>query len=218
METAKNIATIETVADLKSKWDQLKDVDRAVAVHKIHTAGISYRQLAKEMGCSESLLRHLNLGAQAPPTDQFLARHGKISSRELARRGKAERGRRRSKEQHATEEERRKENEKVAEAICDWLKSEGFWESQGESIVDNARAQLNDAELSGNLTPLPPAPPGTLLNEIIQKLKPPPSLTDGADDAGMHAAWLVRWVYFALPDSLARHRALNLALDMLSKG
>ena len=35
------------ITDLKDKWDRLNDVDRACAVHKIHKAGTSLRDLAK---------------------------------------------------------------------------------------------------------------------------------------------------------------------------
>lgn len=47
---------------------------------------ISFRQLAKAVNCSDSYIRHLDMAAQAPPLGQALARQGKISTRELAKR------------------------------------------------------------------------------------------------------------------------------------
>src|SRR5215469_12696062 len=88
METANNNLGIATLAELRDQWHQLRDIDRALAVHKLHKAGTSLRALAKALGRSESLLRNLNLAAQAPVADRILARQGKISTRKLVRRAK----------------------------------------------------------------------------------------------------------------------------------
>jgi transposase-like protein len=207
----------ENIATLQKKWPTLNDLDRARAVHQIHQAGTSYRKLAQALHCSESLLRNLNQAAQASALDQALARKGKISTRELVRRAKADQAVRKAKERKAAEQKRAKLVQLVADKICEWLDQEGFSSSQGEAIVDNARWLLNDAETSGNLPPPPPAPPGTPLTEIVEKLRPSRSITEGADEFGAHALWLLRWVYFALSDSIARHKALSKALDRLIK-
>lgn len=86
METVDQTDNVATIADLKDKWEQLKDVDRARAVHMIHKSGTSLRKLAKDLNCSPTLLRNLNLAAQATVLDLLLARKGKISTRELVRR------------------------------------------------------------------------------------------------------------------------------------
>jgi hypothetical protein len=41
--------TASAVADLQQKWNELHDLDRARAVHAIHQAGVSFRQLAKAL-------------------------------------------------------------------------------------------------------------------------------------------------------------------------
>ena len=82
METADKTENSASVADLKNKWNQLKDVDRAIAVQNIHKAGTSFRDLAKALNRSPTLLRQLNVAAQAPALDQALARKGKISTRD----------------------------------------------------------------------------------------------------------------------------------------
>jgi len=77
------------VADLQSKWHTLHDLDRACAVHAIHQAGTSLRELAKALNCSDSLLRHLLAALQATPADRLLLRQRKISTNELVRRSEA---------------------------------------------------------------------------------------------------------------------------------
>jgi hypothetical protein len=126
MKSQNTTETASAVADLQEKWNDLKDLDCAPAVHKVHQAGASFRALAKALKCSEDLLRHLNLAAQAPPLDQLLARQGRISIREPARRAKAARVRNATKQQEAAERERAWEVERIASAICEWLKSNGF--------------------------------------------------------------------------------------------
>ena len=76
------------VTDLQRKWQQPNHLDCAGAIHKAHQEGASFCGLAKVLNCSPSLLRQLNLAAQAPPPDLLLARQGSISIRELARRSK----------------------------------------------------------------------------------------------------------------------------------
>jgi lambda repressor-like predicted transcriptional regulator len=51
--------TSEAISDLQSKWDTLCDLDRARAVRAIHQTGTSFRELAKALKRSPSLLRHL---------------------------------------------------------------------------------------------------------------------------------------------------------------
>ena len=70
--------TASAVADLKQKWPTLHDVDRARAVHAIHQAGTSLRQLAKELNCSPTHVRNLNQAALAPVVDRIRARKGLI--------------------------------------------------------------------------------------------------------------------------------------------
>src|ERR1039458_8694604 len=91
------------VADLQGKWHTLHDLDRARAVYAIHQAGVSLRELAKALNCSPSLLGHLLAALQASALDRTLAREGKISTRELARRARATGIRRAARHREALE-------------------------------------------------------------------------------------------------------------------
>lgn len=94
--------TSPAVADLQKKWPALdNDADRAKAIHDLHTAGVSLRTLAKALKCSLTLLRQLNVAAEAPKEDLQLARDGKISTRELVRRSKAATHRRETDQEEA---------------------------------------------------------------------------------------------------------------------
>jgi hypothetical protein len=65
MQTPDQAGNRAAISDLKKNWNRLKAVDRALAVDKIHQAGTSFRSRVKALNRSDSLLRHLNLAAQA---------------------------------------------------------------------------------------------------------------------------------------------------------
>jgi lambda repressor-like predicted transcriptional regulator len=220
-----NSENTAAIAALQKNWGQMKDLNRALAVRKIHQDGTSLRALAKDLDCSPTLLRHLNLAAQAPTLDQSLARQGEISTRELARRGRTEQLRNKKKEQETAGRAQAQEVVRIANAICEWLETEGLSGGHGEQIVDEARRLLANAEATKQLPPHPPVPPGTPLEEIIEKMRPPWPAEDRRipwlerpDRLVWYAEWLTRSVFFALPDSISCHRALNLALDKQIRG
>jgi hypothetical protein len=107
-----------SLSELQTKWPELREMDRAHNVHEIHKAGASFRELAKALNCSASLVRHLDLAAQAPLGDRSLARQGKISTRELVRRAKAANLQQSSKEHEALEFERTKAANAGCRLIC----------------------------------------------------------------------------------------------------
>ena len=109
--------TASAVADLKQKWPTLHDVDRARAVHAIHQAGTSLRQLAKELNCSPTHVRNLNQAAQAPQLHHDLARQGQISTRGLVRRSKAVATLRARKDHETLERERALRPESLAQIM-----------------------------------------------------------------------------------------------------
>ena len=78
-----------SIAQLQIDWFKFSDLDRARAVFDINQSGISIRKVAAQLHLSESLLRHLLQALKAPASDRDLARQGKISTNELARRAKA---------------------------------------------------------------------------------------------------------------------------------
>ena len=147
------------IAALQKNWSQMKDVDRARAVRKIHQDGTSLRALANDLNCSPTLLRHLNMAALAPTSDQILARQGKISTLELARRGSTAADQDASKQRGALECKHMQEAQKISKAICEWLETEGLSGGHGEQIVDEARRLLADAEATHQLPhQVPPRP------------------------------------------------------------
>ena len=208
-----NSENTAAIAALQKNWKQMKDVDRARAVRKIHQDGTSLRALAKDLNCSPTLLRHLNLAALSPTPDQHDARRGKISTRELARRGTAEQLRNKKKEQETTGRAQSQEVDRIANATCEWRVSERLFPCDGEQIIDEARSLLASAEETNQLPRQDPPPPGTPLQTSIDRLRPPRPADDGTVPVAWYAEWLVRWVFFALPDSITRHQALSRALD-----
>lgn len=77
------------VADLRSRWYSLHDLERAHTVQAIHLAGMSLGNLARELNCSRSPLSRLLLAANAPTEDLTLARQVPMSTRALGRRARA---------------------------------------------------------------------------------------------------------------------------------
>jgi len=77
---------VPDIADLREKWHLLHDLDRGIAVRDIIQLGVTRRRLAREIGFSEGLLRHLLKALKASPADQELARRNVISTNELVRR------------------------------------------------------------------------------------------------------------------------------------
>ena len=76
------------IANLRERWHLLHDIDRALAVREIIHLGVSRRRLAREMGFSEGLIRHLLKALEAASSDVELARQNSISTNELVRRAK----------------------------------------------------------------------------------------------------------------------------------
>jgi len=77
---------VRAIAELRANWHLLHDLNRAVAVRDTIQLGVPCRRLAREMGFSEGLLRHLLKALKASPADQELARQNMISTNELVRR------------------------------------------------------------------------------------------------------------------------------------
>lgn len=73
------------VRQLKSRWTRITHLERAEAVDALVKRGISRRALARELGHSEALLRHLQKGADLPEETRSKIRDGKISFRSAVR-------------------------------------------------------------------------------------------------------------------------------------
>jgi len=200
------------LADLQATWNNLCDLDRGRAVYAIQQNGTSIRELAREINCSESLLRHLLIAIQAPVEDRLLAREGKITTNELVRRVRAAGVRRTTKQHEAREFERTQASVSGSKAICAWLVEEHISGGYGEQIVCEAQRQLADAEQTNRL-PNEPAPADMPVDEIIRRCKPASPANDAANLVARFGCWLAGWTYFAITDSDVRYRAFEFALD-----
>lgn len=201
--------------DLKAKWADLKDVDRASAVHDLHGQGVSFRKLAQQLPCSATQLRNLDKAARASPEDIALARKGEISTRKLVKRSIAAEKLRAAQQQEALAQKKMKAARKAAKMIWDWLEERQLFVTQSEVVIDEARRILAVGTANGNL-PKVTAPKGMPLAEIIECTRPKPAKSDPepleVDSIGWYAEWLARWVFFGFPDAEIRDRALNIAI------
>lgn len=77
---------VPAITELRHSWHRLHDLDRALAIRKIIQLDVSRRRLARELGFSEGLMRHLLKALKASSADQELARRNAISTNELVRR------------------------------------------------------------------------------------------------------------------------------------
>jgi hypothetical protein len=211
MEVHEKIENTAAIEELTSGWDQLKPVDQALEVHRMHEEGTSFRSLAKHLNCSESLLRQLNLAAQAPTSDLVLARQGKISIRELVRRYEVARKQRQEEERQARDRDRAKQAEKAAAVIRAWLRKEELGTAAGEAIVDETRRAFFIAAQEDDLPKFAPPPPGTPIQEIIEWMRPKPD--PESEPVTWYARWLARWTFYVFPDEWVRDKALDTALD-----
>src|SRR5690348_1839952 len=109
-----------SIEQLKRDWEKMHRLDAASAVVNLKKSGISIRQIAKQVGCSASLLGHLLSALKAPVADILLARKGEISINELVRRAEAELARREVSRQEIEREKRSQRAAKAAATISKW--------------------------------------------------------------------------------------------------
>lgn len=204
--------TSPSAADLKAKWHELSDLDRAKAVRDLKQSGLSTRAIALEIAASEASLRRLLEALQAPLVDQGLASEGKISTNELIRRAKAAKVIRAAKQGEALNLKREQQSIKGSKTICDWLISEKVPTNYGAQIVGEARRLLINAEESNQFPP-GVVPPGMATAEIIQRSRPEQPKEHDESQIVWRAYWLAVWVYRAMPDELVRYKAVELALE-----
>ena len=199
-----------SITQLQSDWLKFSDLDRASAVLAIKQTGISIRKIAAQLHLSEALLRHLLLALQAPASDQDLARLGKISTNDLARRARPCSAPVCSE---ALELERADETRRAANTICNWLAERGQQGDYGKQILKDVRSGFTSRERDGSLPPCPKHAE-TPLNKIILRSKPGCPIDDNAAEASWYSDLLFLWTYCVFPDKGIRDAALDLALKM----
>lgn len=57
---------LEVVVELRDNWHTWSDLDRGDAVVALREYGVSQRKLAKIIGCSEGLIRHIEIVGRLP--------------------------------------------------------------------------------------------------------------------------------------------------------
>jgi DNA-binding transcriptional MerR regulator len=192
---------------------KLCDLDRAEAVRDLRDSGMSLNQIASQLQCSPSNLRHLLLALDAPVEDKILARRGEISTNELARRSKAAGQRRAARHREEIGLEQARETRIAGNAISSWLAQEGLSHAWGELIIEEVRRDFADRELTGQM---PPYPSGVLelpRQELIRRCRPTTLPENNADSIDWYHQWLWRWAFVAFPDPVVRDDALELALQ-----
>ena len=206
------------IAKLRENWHQLHDIDRALAVREIIQLGVSRRGLAREIGFSEGLLRHLLKALEAMPSDIELARQNAISTTELIRRAKPGYIARPKPDQtvfatpvpdHVAP--RPAYGAAAGSAvILDWLRQDPVRSSWACEVLEEALIVLNGAAKAGAL-PRDRAPETMTVEEIIRRCRPEPSRFDL--HVAMHAYWLSLWVFYLIPDPKLCRETVNMTLN-----
>jgi hypothetical protein len=202
-----------SIEQLKQDWDKIHDLDRARSIDAIKRSGTSVRQIAKQIGRSDPLLRHLLTALEAPMVDRALARQGKISTNELVRRAKAAAARRSTMRDQDLAHERQREVLRGSKLISGWLEAKKLTGSYGEQIIEEARTQMMLAELAGKLPSVDQPNNPVAVSLIIERCRPKESLDDATPFVAWYGKWLARWTVFAITDPDTRDQALNLALQ-----
>ncbi len=193
------------LADLRTRWFGLHDLDRARAVDAIHRTGISLKEIAAALHCSRSLLSHLVRAADAPVADRAEARWGKLSTRALVRRARAAGTRQRSRHREALAFEREQAAFEAARRISEWLAQQGLTAVDSNEVIRMALAMPVTTQWKD------PALADVPLKEILDLGKPPLPETKGPRGNGWYARWLHGWTSIWLSDPRTRVRALEVA-------
>jgi transposase-like protein len=203
------------VADLRSRWHTLCDLDRAREVQAVHQAGMSLRELAGQLDCSRTLLSRLLRALMAPPEDLARARQIPISTRELARRAGTSSARATTRHNEAIAFELERAAMQGSQTILSWLSEEGVAIADWKQIVELARVHLAHTgkaagnEQEGILTRM-------LFDEVGRQSRPGQIETDRNHFILWSALRLALWILRRIPDRQGRARAFELALGDLS--
>lgn len=198
------------IAELRANWARLHDLDRADAIFSMHQSGVKLRHLARELNCSEGLLRHLLKAREASAEDRYFARQNLISTRELARRAGRARRPLQLQSNEAAEFERARAALDISKEICEWLVREQIDAEAKKEIVRWARKFLESAERDGTVPRrLPPV--GTTTADMILECRPPLPIPDGPEAISWYGRWLSGWLANRASDRQMRDSALRLA-------
>jgi len=207
-----DLPTIASIAQLKSTWTQLNDVDRAYAVAALRRTGISNRKIAPEVGSCESNLRHLLKVLDASREDQELARNQQITTTELIRRGQAAKQQRAEKQREVKVAKNARSASRSANLICNWIIKQRIAGPDGELIIAEVLRKIRGMEMAGLHPPIPKQHNLTV-DQIIERARPAPAemIKDDNSSDALYVKWLCIWAYYAFPDAQIRDDALEQA-------
>jgi transposase-like protein len=193
------------VAELKTRWPNLCDLDRAQAVLSIQQEGMSLRKLARHLKCSPSLLSYLLRAAQAPAAVLARARKGEISTRALAAIAGTVGTRGIVRHHEAIAFERERSAFQASKTVLSWFEDEEVTEADQSQIIEKARLQLIEAQGWKE---------AVLQNRLDDVVSESRNAQIGAG-GNRPAAWLVLrlalWALRRIPEDWVRNRALELA-------
>jgi transposase-like protein len=204
------------IADLRSRWCTLHDLDRAQAIKSIHQSGVSLRELAPLLNCSPSLLTHLLQAAQASIEDRVLARQGILSTRTLVRRAKAVGTLRTALHREAVAFERNREAFQGCKSILNWLAEQKVARDLWGWGIEMALLHLSLTDQTWQLPPdtVPKAVPGDEI--FFRRWAVQPESADLDPVTGV-ALRLAQWVSLGISNVRVRQRALELASEELDQ-
>ena len=197
------------VADLRSRWHILCDLDRAREVKAIHQAGMSLRELAGQLDCSRTLLSRLLRALMAPPEDLARARQVPISTRELVRRAGTADTRGIVRHNEAISFELERAAVQGYQTITSWLDEEEVAIPDRERIVELARVHLINTDNAVGIEQ-EEILTNMLFDEVGKQSRPGQIETDRDHFVPWSALRLALWILREIPDRRARARTFEL--------
>src|ERR1035438_4893064 len=141
--------TTLAIADLRTRWFTLVDLDRAQEIELIRRLGVSLCELAAVLNCSPSLLAHLLQAAQASIEDRELARQGVLSTRALVQRAKAHGARSTAMNHEEIAFARERTALQESKSILNWIEEQQVTSADQGRLIENARLHLSYLERAG---------------------------------------------------------------------
>lgn len=205
-----------TIADLRTRWFTLADLDRAQEIEFIHRLGVSLSELATALNCSPSLLTRLLQAAQASIEDRQLARQGVLSTRSLSRRSKACGARRTAMHGEEIAFERERAALQGSISILNWLADHNVEVADQSLVIGHVRSQLPLAK-SAILQPQAIHEAKASADRKAEQAMPTEPMPAENDRVAGLVQRLAKWALEGIPDGRVRQSAFELAQSELDQ-
>jgi hypothetical protein len=216
---------LHCIRQLKSRWSGLDYLTKAEHISALVGRGISRRALARELGRSEALLRHLQKAASLPPSVKADIVSNRISFRAAVM--SMQKASNRTSESNLPRTERRlpstttsvRPTRTPADANA-WaklivkfaIKKYSHHPGSCRQLICEARAVVRAIPDPSRLN-IPPLPAGSSLEFTIDNSRPSRRLDAFTD----MSYWLAGWLLALIPDKSVREQALELAARSLNE-